>query len=237
MTNSVPEMTLLPDGFRRSGPPPDPVRWSTLRQRLWQAASGQGRAIQDGLALFRTWEDAGALMPAILPAVALRGGDASRRALQRSLRILGARHVALGELETAPRGSPARVVGRVVGACWKLLSHIWSKSEMTSNNVRLLVEEGHDFFLADAAGRALIVRAAGGYLIGGPEGTVDAGDQVEVFGFLDRVIDSAAPLGASRPRGEPMALLLRTGDALPIVVRKVPLPDMPEAPENDRGHA
>ena len=67
-----------------------------------------------------------------------------------------------------------------------------------------------------------MVRAAGGYLIGGPEGAIDAGDQVEVFGFVDHVIDSAAPLGASRPRGEPIALALRAGDELPLIVRRSP---------------
>jgi len=235
MTTPVPEVTLLPDGFRRTGAPPDPVRWSALRQRLSQAASGQGQAIQEGLALFRCWEDAGALVPAILPASALRGGEASRRALQRFLRTLGARQVTLGALATAPRGTPARVVGRVKGSCWKLLSHIWSKSEMTRHNVRLLAEEGHDFFLADDAGRTAIVQVAGGYLIGGPDLTVEAGDRVEVFGFVDHVIDRGAPLGASHPRGEPIALALRTGDQLPIIVRKLPLPEMPDAPENDRG--
>ena len=221
MTSTAPEVTLLPDGFRRTAPPPDPVRWSALRQRLSQAASRQGRAVQDGLALFRSWAEAGALLPTVLPAAALRGGEASRRALQRFLRTLGARRATVGELATAPRGSPARVVGTVAGRSWKPFSHIWAKSEMTRHNVRLLVEEGHDFFLTGAEEQVAMVRAAGGYLIGGPEGAIETGDQVEVFGFVDHVIDSAAPLGASRPRGEPIALVLRGGDELPLIVRKI----------------
>jgi hypothetical protein len=219
MTNSAPEVTLLPDGFRRTAPPPDPARWSALRQRLSQAANRQGRAVQDGLALFRSWHEAGAIVPSIFPAAALRGGEASRRALQRFLRTLGARRATVGELDTAPRGSPARVVGMVRGPAWKAFSHIWAKGEMTRHNVRLLVEEGHDFFLGQAPEQVAIVRAANGYLIGGPDGTIDIGDQVEVFGFVDHVIDSAAPLGASRPRGEPIALVLRGGDELPLLVR------------------
>jgi len=220
MTSSAPDVTLLPDGFRRTAPPPDPARLSALRQRLSQAASRQGRAVQDGLALFRSWAEAGAMVPAVFPAAALRGGEASRRALQRFLRTLGARRTTIGELKTAPRGSPARVIGTVGGPSWKRFSHIWSKSEMTRHNVRLLVEEGHDFFLGGAPEEQVaIVRAVGGYLIGGPEGAIDTGDQVEVFGFVDHVIDSAAPLGASRPRGEPIALCLRAGDELPLIVR------------------
>ena len=219
MTGFAPEVTLLPDGFRRTAPPPDPVRWSALRQRLSYAASQQGRAVQDGLALFRSWAEAGALLPSVIPAAALRGGEASRRALQRFLRILGARRATIGELEAAPRGSATRVVGTVVGPFQKRFSHIWAKSEMTRHNVRLLVEEGHDFFLGEAPEQVVMVRALGGHLIGGPEGAIDTGDQVEVFGFVDHVIDSAAPLGASRPRGEPIALVLRAGDELPLLVR------------------
>src|SRR3954467_14109506 len=99
MTNPAPDVTLLPDGFRRIAPPPDPARWSALRQRLSQAASRQGCAVQDGLALFRSWEIAGAVLPAVLPPAALRGGEASRRVLQRFLRRLGAQRATLGELE------------------------------------------------------------------------------------------------------------------------------------------
>lgn len=221
MTNSAPEVTLLPDGFRRTAPPPDPVRWSALRQRLSQAASRQGRAVQEGLALFRSWETAGAVLPTVLPPVALRGGEASRRALQRFLRTLGVRRATVGELQAVPRGTPARVVGNVAGPSWKPFSHIWSKSEMSRHNVRLLVEEGHDFFLEGAPGQVAVVRAAGGYLIGGPDGAIDAGDQVEVFGFVDHVIDGAAPLAGRHPRGEPIALAVRSGDDLPLFVRKI----------------
>ena len=92
---------------------------------------------------------------------------------------------------------------------------------MSSNNVRLLVEEGHDFFLEDAPGQVALVRAAGGYLIGGPDAALDSGAKVEVFGFVDHVIDSAAPLAGRNARGEPIVLALRAGDALPLIVRKV----------------
>ena len=181
----------------------------------------RGARCRTGWRCFARGKSAGALLPTVLPAAALRGGEASRRALQRFLRTLGARRATVGELAAAPRGTPARVVGTVAGPSWKPFSHIWAKSEMTRHNVRLLVEEGHDFFLDEAPGQVAMVRAAGGYLIGGPEAAIDAGDQVEVFGFVDHVIDSAAPLGASRPRGEPIALALRAGDELPLIVRKV----------------
>jgi hypothetical protein len=220
MLDTLQEIPLPSGGFRRSGPVANPVRWSALRQRLSQAATGQGRAVQDGLALFRSWEDAGMIATAVLPPVALRGGEASRRALQRSLRILGTRATTISALAPAPRGTAARVTGRVLAARWKVSSHIWFKSEMTQHNVRLLIEEGHDFFLTEASGRLVLVQSAGGYLLGAPGTAIDVADQVEVFGFVDRVVDGGSPGGSGSPRGEPITLALRAGDELPIIIRR-----------------
>ena len=210
-----------PDGFRRCGPRPDLTQARALCARLVLAARGQSRAVQDGLAIFRSWDEASAVAAAVFPLAALRGALASRRTLRRSLRILGTRPVSIGGLADAPRGTPARVTGRILRARWKLFSHIWSKSEMTDHNVRVLTEEGHDFFLSDPSGRVALVIAANGYLIGGAGETMNAGDLVDVFGFVDRVIDPASPSGSGPTRGEPLALALRAGDELPIIVRKL----------------
>jgi hypothetical protein len=215
------ELALPSGGFRRSGPPADPARSRALRQRLSLAAAGQGRAVQDGLALFCSWAGAAAIAPIVLPPAALRRTEAARRALQRSLRTLGTKAGAIGQLSAAPRGTPARVIGRVVAPRWKVSSHIWFKSMTNEHNVRLLVEEGHDFFLTDASGQVALVMAAGGHLIGAPGIAIDAGDLVEVFGFTDQVIEPGSPLGSSNPRGEPIALALRSGDELPVIVRVV----------------
>jgi hypothetical protein len=210
-----------PGGFRRTAPAADRALSAALRARLSLAASGQGRAVQDGLAIFHSWDDASAVAAAVFPAAALRGAHAARRALQRSLRILGTPTVAIGGLAEAARGTPARVTGRVLRPRWKLFSHIWSKSEIEEHNVRLLIEEGHDFFLTDPAGEVALVIAAHGYLLGRAGETIDAGDLLEVFGFVDRVVDPASPLGSSHPRGEPLVLALRAGDELPMIIRKL----------------
>jgi hypothetical protein len=221
-----------PEGFRRSGPRPDLSQSRALCARLALAARGQSQSVQDGLAIFGCWEEASAVAAAVFPWAALRGAQVSRRTLQRSLRILGTRPVSIDRLAYAPRGTPARVTGRILRARWKLFSHIWSKREMTEHNVRLLTEEGHDFFLSDPSGRVALVIAANGYLIGGAGETMNVGDFVEVFGFVDRVIDPASPPGPGPTRGEPVALALRAGDQLPIILRKLPPSAKPDEPNH-----
>jgi hypothetical protein len=77
--------------------------------------------------------------------------------------------------------------------------------------------------LLDDAGRTVRVIAAGGLLMDADR--LVHRDMVEVFGFVDRVIDpAAAPAGSRRARGEPIALALRSGDALPLIVRKIAAP-------------
>jgi hypothetical protein len=106
----------------------------------------------------------------------------------------------------------------------KLVSYIWTNSKGTTGNVRLLVEEGHDFFLVDEpTGRTALVSVSGGHLIAGDR--IEDGDRVEVFGFVDYVIDPRAPDGAmsmSMPAREPpLCLSVGSGDELTLIVRKV----------------
>jgi hypothetical protein len=222
------EVEVLADGFRRTQATSDDVRWSGVRDWLADAAMGQGRAVREGLALLGSWRDATAIAPALFPAGTLRNTAASRRVLQKSLRTLGAPAVPLHQLAASPRGTPARVRGRILGTRRKLLSHIWFKGETCGTNVRLLFEEGHDFFLTESSDQAVpvptrvLVAAAGGYLMGGPDAALDTGDVVEVFGIVDRVIDPHASFGATHSREGPLAVALRAGDQLPVIVWKIP---------------
>ena len=204
-----------------------------LRELLSRAASGQGRAIQDGLAALGSWDNAMTLIQ-LLPAGGLGRAAAARRVVQRLLRALGTQLTPATALAAAPRGTLVRVRGRVLRSRWKLLSHIWSRGETGGHNVRCLVEEGHDFFLAgsDAAQPdEILVMAAGGCFAGAVGTAVDPGDTVEVMGFVDRLVEHASRAGSSKPRGEPMALALRAGDEVPLVLRKITEPS-----GNDRGH-
>ena len=220
------EVEVLADGFRRTRGAgdrggDDDVRWSGVRDRLSEAASGQARGVRDGLALLGSWRDAAGVAPALFPAGALHNTAASRRLLQRYLRTLGAPAVPWHQLASSPPGTPARVRGRIRGTRRKRFSHIWFKGEICGTNVRLLFEEGHDFFLTGPADQAALICAAGGYLLGGSDVTLDSGDLVEVFGIVDRVIDPDSPLGAAHSREPPATVALRAGDQWPVIVWKI----------------
>jgi hypothetical protein len=226
-------VSLLADGFRRAGPAVGAGQIGMLRDLLVRAASGQGRAVQDGLAALGSWENASTIM-GLLPAGGLGRSAGARRVLQRVLRALGTQPTPAAALAAARRGTLARVGGRVLRSRWKVVSHIWSKGETSGHNVRRLVEEGHDFFLGGSEGaqqEEILIVAAGGWF-SGPVGTaIDAGDTVEVIGFVDRLVEHASRAGSSNPRGEPMALALRAGDDVPLVVRKIG-----QASGNEREH-
>jgi hypothetical protein len=226
-------LSLLSDGFRRVEAPAGAGEIGMLRDLLVRAAGGQGRAVQDGLAALGSWENASTIM-GLLPAGGLGRSAGARRVLQRVLRALGTRPTPVAAMAAAPRGTLACVRGRVLRSRWKVVSHIWSKGETSGHNVRRLVEEGHDFFLGGSGAaeqEEILIVATGGWF-SGPVGTaVDAGHTVEVIGFVDRLMEHASRAGSSNPRGEPMALVLRAGDDVPLVVRKIG-----EAPGNEREH-
>jgi hypothetical protein len=84
---------------------------------------------------------------------------------------------------------------------------------MTADNVRTTVEEGHDFFLVEEGEPTARVIASRGYLLNAD--SLDAGDQVSVFGFVD---SAPAPSGVdSRAATQ---LVIRAGDDVPLLVRR-----------------
>jgi hypothetical protein len=86
---------------------------------------------------------------------------------------------------------------------------------MTTDNVRVTLEEGHDFFLAEEGGATVRVIAARGYLLNAD--TLLPGEHVSVFGFTDR---TPAPAGvASRSES---VLAVRAGDDAPLLIRRQP---------------
>jgi hypothetical protein len=95
---------------------------------------------------------------------------------------------------------------------------------MNTDNVRLAVEEGHDFFLVDErGGETARVMVARGHLVN--DDVLLAGDRVSVFGFTD---ETPAPPDRADPldRGA-RSLAVRAGDDLPLLLRRL-------GPENAR---
>jgi hypothetical protein len=167
---------------------------------------------------FQSWEDLAALLGSEWSDGVLRGSAAARRVLARRLRTLGVAAISVARAAELDPGTQVHLRGSARPVSPSRLnahiSHIWSRSAMTADNVRTTVEEGHDFFLVEEGGAAVRVIAARGYLLSAD--SLDAGDRVSVFGFIDQV--PAPPGVESRAATQ---LVVRAGDDVPLLVRRL----------------
>jgi hypothetical protein len=213
-------------GFRRVSPEPEAQALLRLRALLLDVARDGGPLLRQGIDGFQSWQSVATLCGTEWTAGAMRGSTASRRVLRRRLQGLGIGAITVERAADLPAGTPVHLRGSVRPVLPSRLnahiSHIWSRSAMTTDNVRVTVEEGHDFFLVGprGAGRdtgvasAVRVIAARGYLLNAD--TLIAGDRVSVFGFTDR---TPAPTDvASRSASE---LAVRAGDDEPLLIRRL----------------
>jgi hypothetical protein len=206
-------------GFRRVSRGPEPLALARLRALLLEVASGGSERLREGLEGFQSWRSLATLCGTEWTAGTRRSSTAARRLLQRRLRALGAAPISVETAARLPLGASAHVRGTIrpmipTGSEGDLKSHIWFHSTVNTDNVRFVVEEGHDFFLTDEEGRTACVIVARGHLINDDE--LLAGDEVSVFGFTDRI---------AAPRADPLdrdasAPTLRAGDDLPLLVRR-----------------
>ena len=214
-------------GFRRVTEGPAPLALARLRVLLLDVAIGGGDQLRAALEGFRSWRSLATLCGSEWTAGTRRGSTAARRLLQRRLRALGVAPIAIGQAARLPVGTPVHVRGiirrlRPDGAEGGLKSHIWSHSAMDTDNVRLAVEQGHDFFLVDEEdGQTACVIVARGHLVNAD--SLAPGDRVSVFGFTDET---------AQGRGEPLdrrglSLAVRAGDDLPLLLRKLDPEDAP----------
>jgi hypothetical protein len=208
-------------------PPPAPLALARLRELLLDVATGGSSSLREGLEGFRSWSCLATLCGSEWTAGTRRSSLAARRVLQRRLRALGTAPVSVEAAAAMPVGSMVHVRGSIRpvhpldAAEGGLKSHIWSHSAMNTDNVRGVTEEGHDFFLTDVSkngrGETLCVMVARGHLVNAD--ALVAGDRASVFGFTD-VVARRAP-GSPGPGREPRMLALRSGDDLPLLVRKL----------------
>src|SRR6185369_11003645 len=135
-----------------------------------------------GLVFLRSWEGSTTLAETPWLADVMRDGAGPRRALGRRLRILGTAPGLWRDAASRPAGAPARIAGvALTAAGGERGAPIWTAREEVAGDVRLLIEEGRDFFLRDQAGEIARVVAAGGILLGADR--VAPGDAVDVLGF------------------------------------------------------
>jgi hypothetical protein len=209
-------------GFRRVSAPPEPLALARMRALLLDAASDGTPLLREGLEGFQSWRCLETLCGSEWAAGTLRGSVAVRRVLRRRLRLLGARPRSVASAAQLPVGAPVHLRGTIRSLPSSRLKshigHIWFQRTMTAHNVRLLVEQGHHFFLTDAEGRTARVIASRGYLVNADQ--LAAGDTVSVFGFTDRIADPSAPSSDTSAR-ERSALAVRAGDDLPLLVRRL----------------
>lgn len=216
--------TTFDDGFRRVSRAPEPLALVRLRDLLLDAASDMTPLSRLGLEGFHSWRWLEALCGSGWASGTMAGSLAARRVLQRRLRVLGTRPISVEEAEALPVGSAVHLRGTIrptspssKSRLKSHMSHIWSQSAMTGDNVRLLVEEGQHFFVTDGYGRAARVIAGNAYLVNAE--VLDAGDQVSVFGFTDRVADPRGSAGDLLTR-ETSELAVRAGDDQPLLLRR-----------------
>jgi hypothetical protein len=221
-STGAPSEVLLTGGFRREAPLPSPTAVARLKVQLLEATRGRPDAVRDGLARLGSW----ASLPALMAGGWFDGASArtatSRRLMEQRLRLLAMAPISPGLAATLPRGQPVWIVGRARRAAEKSQgSYIWVARWTTRDNLRLLIEEGHDFFVQDEAGNASVrVFAQGGYLMAG--GRLADGAPVEVMGFVDHAVDPRAAERTAPSRQPPFGAALRSGDDLSLLVRVPP---------------
>jgi hypothetical protein len=199
-------------------PAPAPQALARLRALLLDAASGAGLLPRQALESFQSWQDLAALLGSEWSDGLLRSSVAARRVLARRLRGLGAAPVPIARAAELPAGTPIHLRGTARPVLPSRLnahiSHIWSRSAMTGDNVRTTVEEGHDFFVVDGEGATARVIAARGYLLNAD--LLQAGDLVSVFGFTD-----TAPAASGVDSRAASLLAVRAGDDVPLIVQRL----------------
>src|SRR5262249_17347670 len=145
---------------------------------------------------------------------ARRSTAAARRVLRRHLRMLGSHPIGLTAAASLAAGSTVhlRGIARPMPPS-RVDTHIWRKSTLETGNLRFLVEEGHDFLLFDRVGGSVCVIAAGGHLINADR--LLEGEEVSVFGCIDRIADPRAEERSPNGRGG-LALAVRSSADHPL---------------------
>ncbi|MEA2699411.1 MAG: hypothetical protein QOI66_3682, partial [Myxococcales bacterium] len=195
--------TAIPGGFRRTSTWPPSTAAIRVRDQLVAAAHGRPEHVVRGLASLRHWRCLLPLLQGPWFGELARASGAARWTIERKLTILGTPLISIAEAQAAPVGTPVRLNGVVRflripgGAPLSDIGPIWENSTQGVPAAGLFIEEGHDFLLDSGAGTiagSVAVLSQGGQLIDGDR--VEEGDSVEILGFVDRVVDPAAPPAA-----------------------------------------
>jgi hypothetical protein len=171
-----------------------------------------------GLRCFGSWRSLAAVVGTDWLPLPRRASATTARIIRQRLRALGADPSAAGSnatVELAESDDPVQLRG----ACAPLLSSpggvLWRASVVEDDAGLWAVDEGNDFLLRGAGGKATLVLAEGGRLVNGD--VLTEGDQVAVFGLPGEAPDRVGVAGAAYGRGG-LCRALRSGPRHPLLV-------------------
>ena len=173
-----------------------------------------------GLGRFGSWRALAAIVGTDWLPLPRRASASTARIIRQRLRALGA------EPSTAATGRGETTVElghddpvQLRGTCTQLPDAgggaLWRASVVEDGAGLWAVEEGDDFVLRGAGGRATLVLAEGGRLVNAE--LLSEGDEVAVFGLPGEVPDRVGIAGAAYGRGGLVAAL-RSGPRHPLLV-------------------
>jgi hypothetical protein len=173
-----------------------------------------------GLARFGSWRSLAAVVGTDWLPLPRRATASTARIVRQRLRALGADPPAM------PAGSPTTAAladsdgpVQLRGTCAPLPDSeagvLWRAAVVEDEAGLWAVDEGNDFVLRDAGGKATLVLAEGGRLVNAD--VLSPGDEVAVFGLPGEAPDRVGVAGAAYGRGG-LCPALRSGPRHPLLV-------------------
>jgi len=174
-----------------------------------------------GLRRFGSWRSLAALVGTDWLPLPRRASASTARIIRQRLRALG------GDPSTAAANSGTMTAElpagdepvQLRGTCARLLGEqggwLWRSSVVEDDTGLWAVEEGSDFLLRSASGKATLVLADGGRLLNAD--LLTEGDEVAVFGLPGEAPDRVGIAGAAHGRGG-LCAALRSGPGHPLLV-------------------
>jgi hypothetical protein len=172
-----------------------------------------------GLGRFGSWRSLAAIVGTDWLPLPRRASATTARTIRQRLRALGADPIASAAAGSTAVEHPDDGPVQLRGTCARLPDaaggDLWQASLLQDDTGLWAVEEGRDFVLRGAGGKATLVLADGGRLVNADR--LGEGDEIAVFGLPGEVPDRVGIAGAAYGRGGLVAAL-RSGPKHPLLV-------------------
>ncbi len=169
-----------------------------------------------GLGRFGSWRSLAAVVGTDWLPLPRRASATTARLIRQRLRALGAApSTTAAGAELAASEEPVQLRGTCAPLPDGEGGVLWRASVVEDETGLWAVEEGDDFVLRDAGGKATLVLAEGGRLVNAD--LLTEGDEVAVFGLQGEAPDRVGIAGAAYGRGG-LCAALRSGPRHPLLV-------------------